>query len=241
MKSDRDPKQIQSGVDPFSDEKIIESWRKNAEPWTAAVRNEEIQSRKLATNGAILESILSRNPKTVLDIGCGEGWLAHRLASRGIAVLGTDVVPELIEKASETGSTAHFKVISYEEIARGGLSGRFDAVVCNFALLGNESVANLFKAIPSLLNPKGSFIVQTIHPLIGCGDLPYVDGWRKGSWDGFNSEFTDPAPWYFRTLESWKGLFTSNGFILTEIREPVNPLTEKFASVIFHGEKTDRN
>lgn len=235
--AEKDSRQKEVKIDPLSDQKIIDSWKKNAEPWTLAVRNEEIESRKLVTNSAILESVLSLRPKTVLDLGCGEGWLAHRLASHGIEVLGTDVVPELIENARNLQSGALFKTLSYEEISSGALSQKFDAVVSNFALLGNESVTNLFKTIPSLLTPTGSFVVQTIHPVAGCGELPYVNGWRQGSWTGFNSQFIDPAPWYFRTLESWVRLFTLHGFTVDEIREPINPLTQKIASVIFVGKK----
>jgi hypothetical protein len=120
-------------------------------------------------------------------------------------------------------------------MAQGKLAKKFNAAICNFALLGNESVEALFRTIPGLLTTGGVFIVQTIHPLIGCGDLPYVNGWREGSWAGFSSNFTDPAPWYFRTLESWVKLFTSNGFSIEDIREPLNPKTQKAASIIFIG------
>jgi hypothetical protein len=99
-----------------------------------------------------------------------------------------------------------------------------------------ESVDGLFGAIPALMKSHGSFIVQTLHPLTACGDLPYQDGWREGSWYGFSAAFTDPAPWYFRTLESWIALFKSNGFQLLEMREPCHPKTEKPVSVIFIAE-----
>ncbi|HVC18047.1 MAG TPA: class I SAM-dependent methyltransferase, partial [Rhodanobacter sp.] len=75
--------------------------------------------------------------------------------------------------------------------------------------------------------------VQTLHPLMACGGQPYRDGWREGSWDGFEGSFSDPAPWYFRTLESWLGLFRSSGLQLCELREPLHPVSGKPASVIF--------
>ena len=75
-------------------------------------------------------------------------------------------------------------------------------------------------------------MVQALHPVVACGDLPYQDGWRPGSWDGFGSGFIDPAPWYFRTLESWKALFLLHGFSSLEIREPFHPATGQHASVI---------
>jgi 2-polyprenyl-3-methyl-5-hydroxy-6-metoxy-1,4-benzoquinol methylase len=222
-------------VNLFSDAKIIDSWHRNAIPWITAIREEQIDSRKLVTNSAIVEAVISRSPNSVLDIGCGEGWLAHRLSSEGIdRILGVDVVPELIAQAQACSNT-HFQVLSYEDMSRGVISEKFDLAVSNFALLGKESVDNLFRIVPALLAKSGAFVVQTVHPVICCGDLPYIDGWREGSWAGFSSDFTDPAPWYFRTLESWVRLFTENGFSIEEIREPLNPKTQKAASIIFVG------
>lgn len=224
-------------TDPFSDAKIVESWGNNAPSWTVAVRAGQIESRRLITDQAIVDAILSRSPRSVLDIGCGEGWLARELATRNIHVVGVDVVPKFIEEAQRAGG-GDFRVMSYEEMAAGKLSVSVDAIVCNFALLGKESTEGVFMAGLSLLNSHGSFLVQTLHPVVACGDLPYTDGWREGSWAGFGANFTDPAPWYFRTMESWTKLFVDNGFRLRELREPLHPNTRKPASVIFVGETT---
>ena len=219
----------------LSDEKIIDSWSKNTSPWTAAVRECQVESRELVTNQAIIDTILSRSPDSVLDIGCGEGWLVRELAAKGMHVTGVDVVPGLIEQAQAAGD-GDFRVASYEEIATGMLSISVDAVVCNFALIGKESVEGLLRAVPVLLNSQGTFIVQTLHPVMACGDTPYQDGWREGSWAGFSSDFVDPAPWYFRTLESWIQLFMTSRLRLIEMREPLHPQTQKPASVIFIAE-----
>jgi hypothetical protein len=143
-----------------------------------------------------------------------------------------DVVPDLIEHAKKAGG-GEFRIASYESIAAGELELRADVVVANFSLIGKESVENLLATIPSLLEPGGAVIVQTLHPRTASGDEPYENGWRKGSWTGFSEDFTDPAPWYFRTLEGWKNLFATSGLCLVEMREPVHPNTGKPASVIF--------
>lgn len=218
----------------LSDQQIIKSWGKNAQPWVTAVREGEIASRVLVTNKAIVDAVLGRAPRSVLDVGCGEGWLVRELAKAGIDSLGIDVVPGLIESAQQAGG-GRFRVLSYEEVSPEVLKEKFDLLVCNFSLIGNESVSRLFRLAPSFLHEGGSLIVQTIHPIAGCGDAQYVDGWREGSWAGFSDSFSDPAPWYFRTLETWKSLFSENGFRLDEIREPVHPRTQKPASVIFVG------
>ena len=94
----------------------------------------------------------------------------------------------------------------------------------------------MVRRAPELLADKGALIIQTLHPLVAGGDESYEDGWRRGSWAGFSEEFTDPAPWYFRTLESWKSLLTDSGFCRIEMREPIHPETGKPASVIFIAE-----
>ncbi len=220
----------------LSDEKILDSWHKNAAPWSLAVREGQIDSRRLVTDSAIVGAVeeygRAYTRPSVLDIGCGEGWLARALSKKDMVVTGVDAVPALIETARNAGG-GHFHTLSYEDIANGGLSLNVDIAVSNFALLGCESVQGVFAAVPARLNPAGLFFVQTLHPLSACGELAYRDGWRHGSWDGFSDAFTDPAPWYFRTLQSWVKLFSDAGMRLLEIREPPHPKTGKPASIIF--------
>lgn len=216
----------------MSEARIVDSWLKNTDPWTLAVRRGEIESRTLVTNHAIIDAVRSRAPRTAIDIGCGEGWLVRALDE--VEMVGVDASAGLIDKARQAGG-GDFRVLSYEEIAGGKLQQTFDVAICNFSLIGKESVEGLFRAAGSILNPGGTLIVQTLHPIGACGDAPYADAWRDGSWAGFSSDFTDPPPWYFRTLESWVDLFSENGLRLLELREPIHPGTGKPASIILVG------
>jgi 2-polyprenyl-3-methyl-5-hydroxy-6-metoxy-1,4-benzoquinol methylase len=218
--------------DLLNDDEIIHAWHANAKPWTTAVRGGDIESRRLVTDHAVLNAVLCCSPRSVLDVGCGEGWLARALSLKGIQVIGIDVVPELIRQA-QTASDADFRVGSYKDIAEGKFDVTVDVVVCNFSLIGKESVDGMLAAAKSLLHPGGRLVVQTLHPLTACGDHAYVDGWRAGSWAGFSDDFTRPAPWYFRTQESWTRLFAVHGWRLDEVREPLHPNTGKPASILF--------
>lgn len=217
-----------------AERRIVDSWQRNTGPWTAAVREGRIDSRVRVTDRAIVDAVLARSPRHVLDIGCGEGWLARALAAHGVDVHGIDVVAELIARARESDA-GHFEVLPYAAIGSATIARRFDACVCNFSLLGAESAAGVVAAAPELLEAGGALIVQTLHPLVACGDAPYRDGWREGSWAGFGDAFSDPAPWYFRTLESWVRLFGKAGLHVTELREPLHPDTGKPVSMILVG------
>ncbi|WP_315983528.1 class I SAM-dependent methyltransferase [Aliamphritea spongicola] len=152
----------------------------------------------MVTDRAITDTITELAPKTVLDIGCGEGWLVRALAGAGMQVTGTDAVAELIDKARAAGGGTFeqiaYEQLAYEELSASRFSKRFDLAVCNFSLLGKESVEQVFTAVPDLLNPGGHFVVQTLHPVTSNIDRVYEDGWREGSWAGFSDDFTDPAP-----------------------------------------------
>lgn len=216
---------------PPGDDSVVTYWNQISSSWIEAVRSGGIESRVMVTNEAIMRTILDRSPRSVLDLGCGEGWLCRALSDHGIATIGVDVVPELIEKAKAAG-VGDYRVVAYESIAE-SLDVVVDLLVCNFSLLGKESVETVFAHGHSLLAEDGCFVVQTLHPLIACGDEEYRDGWRWSSWGGISDEISDPSPWYFRTFESWVRLFCASKFKLEEIREPLHPETGRPASVIF--------
>ncbi|WDE13812.1 class I SAM-dependent methyltransferase [Thalassomonas haliotis] len=236
----------------FSDQQIINSWLKNAAPWTAAIDSEEITSRVEVTNMAVIEVLLKLcsqkrlgdQPLKLLDLGCGEGWLmraldkALREAGDALAIdmLGTDIVPELIANGEKQG-IGRFKTLSYEALSFEQLKETFDVIVCNFSLLGEQSVNRVFAQVAHLLKPDGCFVVQTLHPVTACGEKPYRDGWRSGSWHGFSEDFVDPPPWYFRTMASWLTLFTDNALSPPDIIEPKSCNNSAPLSVIFVAEK----
>jgi 2-polyprenyl-3-methyl-5-hydroxy-6-metoxy-1,4-benzoquinol methylase len=212
---------------------IIRSWHANAGPWAQAIQSGSIQSRRLVTDRAIVDAVSSVSASRVLDVGCGEGWLARALSAHGIAVTGVDAVPELISHAARLGG-GEFHVQEYRAIAnRQWRGGPFDTAVCNFSLLGAESVESLLAGIGDYLHAGGHVVVQTLHPLAACGDNPYRDGWRAGNWLGFGANFVDPAPWYFRTLESWFSVLRRSGLNVLECREPTAAGAAAPASVIF--------
>jgi SAM-dependent methyltransferase len=203
--------------------RLRSSWVANAAAWTEAVRGGTIASRRAGTDAAILGALANVPAGRVLDVGCGEGWLARALAPRGHRVVGIDASPPLIERAREQGG-GEFRVAAYEalEADPGGAGpGPYDAVVCNFSLLGQELVP-LLRALGGLLADDAPLLVQTVHPFTACGDLPYRDGWREETFASFGGAFGAPMPWYFRSVGSWLRLIADAGLRVSALDEPVN-------------------
>ncbi|WP_119462674.1 class I SAM-dependent methyltransferase [Rhodospirillaceae bacterium SYSU D60014] len=209
---------------PDKDDRIRTSWDDNAGRWTEAVRAGSIRSRGAGTDTAVVEAVARLRPGSVLDVGCGEGWLARRLAQDlGCRVVGVDGSAELVRLARDADPTGDYRRIDYGAIAADPalLGGPFDAVVANFALL-SEEMSGLLRALLRAA-PGGALVIQTVHPWVACGDGPYKDGWREETFAAFGAEGWSRMPWFYRTLASWHEELTAAGWRVDAVREPADP------------------
>ncbi len=213
-------------------ELIQHSWEANAAAWTQVVRLRKIESRRVATDAAIVRLIQQYDAKRLLEVGCGEGWLARQLSKPGIEIVGIDGSQELIARAQELGG-GEFLELSYSQaIAHPQLlRGSYDAIVCNFSLL-EEHIIPLLQVLRSQLSDGGHLFVQTIHPFASISTQPYVDGWRLELFKSFDADFSKPMPWYFRTVSSWLNVFKESGLTIVENIEPVHPETQQPLSLL---------
>jgi SAM-dependent methyltransferase len=212
---------------------IERSWHANARAWTEAVREGRIASRRLATDEAIVEAVMAHAPRRVLDLGCGEGWLARALAARGVEAVGVDASAPLVEAARRAGGGV-FHVCGYDGLAEAGparFGGPFDVVAANFALL-SDPLDDALAGARGLLAASGVLVIQTVHPWAARGDAPYRDGWRVERFAGFGDGFAEPMPWFFRTLQSWFATLARAGFRVDDVREPAHPDTGEPLSLI---------
>ncbi|HJT98310.1 MAG TPA: methyltransferase domain-containing protein [Rhodanobacteraceae bacterium] len=213
--------------------RMLASWERNASAWTDAVRGRCIASRRNGTDAAILEAVLRHRPASVLDVGCGEGWLARALAAEGCRVAGIDASAALIESARALGGDIVYGACTYAEMGEraDALGAPFDLAVCNFSLLDEHLAPTLVAAVRAVRG-RGRLVVQTVHPWVACGDAPYADGWRVETFAGFGDGFVAPMPWYFRTLRSWIGALGAAGWRIERIEEPVDRESGKPLSLL---------
>jgi 2-polyprenyl-3-methyl-5-hydroxy-6-metoxy-1,4-benzoquinol methylase len=202
---------------------LARSWNSNAPSWMEAVRSGAIQSRRVATDGAILDLVLSLSPRAVLDVGCGEGWLCRALSARSIRMVGVDGSEPLIRAARDLGG-AEYHLLEYrvlESATATMLAGPFDVVVFNFALLQDDHRA-LLTQVREWLAPDGAIAIQTLHPWAAPGEHRYQDGWRSETFQSLGDGW-EPMPWFYRTLASWADELRDSGYLIADVREPTPP------------------
>ena len=212
---------------------IMDSWKLNSRQWVEVVDNNEIASRQLITNRAIMEAILAHHPQRVLDIGCGEGWLTRAIAGEGIESVGLDGAEVLIEAANKKG-IGKFHVLEYKDFIPEKLAtlGQFDVIVFNYALFGKEIVEKVLAALRENLRPGGEIIIQTIHPQHNLVVELTEPTWLKENWAGLDRDFQKGYDWYFRPLKDWKSLFETLPYHWIKATDICHPETGDFISII---------
>ncbi|HZO71220.1 MAG TPA: class I SAM-dependent methyltransferase [Ktedonobacteraceae bacterium] len=144
-------------------------WNQKAAFWDERM-GEGNQFQRLLI-GPACERLLNLQPgETVLEIGCGNGVFARRMAQLGVNVIATDFSSQFLERA-RTRSSEHSDRIDYrqvdatreEEIVALGAQC-FDAAVCNQAIMDMTEIEPLMRGIRQVVKPGGRFVFSLSHP-----------------------------------------------------------------------------
>ncbi|MGD0173601.1 MAG: class I SAM-dependent methyltransferase [Anaerolineales bacterium] len=116
--------------------------------------------------GSYARAFLGSIPRPrVLDLGCGDGAISETLhrALPAAEIVAADGSADMIAaaRARLSGLPVEFRVISFEEMIDGGLSGpRFDGIFSALAIhhLPLTGKAALLRALRLLLRPGGHFL-----------------------------------------------------------------------------------
>lgn len=103
--------------------------------------------------------------QSVLDLGCGTGSHAVRMARRGYSLTGVDASVAMLDVAERKAEAAGVSLnLLAADLRSLSLGAQFDAVVMMFAVLGyqttNEDVSRALEVVRKHLRPGGVFIAD---------------------------------------------------------------------------------
>jgi SAM-dependent methyltransferase len=158
--------------------------------------------------------------QSVLDAGCGEGYLSRILAGRGATVTGVDLSPRLVELAGAkpSASPIDYRVADLSEPFP-DLVGRFDAVASYFVLNDVEEPRGFARTLAQALKPGGRAVLGFNNPYDyvvrkGRGSTYFETG---GAVPCGLASVGVPVSFFHHTLPDYLDAFLDAGLHLTRI------------------------
>lgn len=100
---------------------------------------------------------------TLLDVGCGAGFLSNRLAKEGFEVSGIDLSEESLEVAARFDETSTVKYERANAYELPYMDQSFDVVTCMDFLEHVEDPARVIRECARVLRPGGLFFYHTFN------------------------------------------------------------------------------
>lgn len=115
---------------------------------------------------------------SVLDLGCGEGYVGRQIAMAGAAsVMGYDVSGSMIRGANETAASMGLEHLTYQvsDLRKAEFGHKGEAVdlviaVFLFNYMDTSAMTRILCRVREILKPGGRFIFTVPHPM-----LPWID------------------------------------------------------------------
>ncbi|MCI4369371.1 MAG: class I SAM-dependent methyltransferase [Thermoplasmata archaeon] len=162
-----------SSPEPSEREKIRDEvrriWDENADWWDETVGEGNL-TQQLILGPATDRLLVPRKGEEILDIACGNGHYARRLARTGARVVAVDISEKFLAKARSRSEKEGLKIdfLSLDVTATEALSGlgrgRFDAAVCTMALMDIPDARAVFRGALAVLKEGGRFVFSITHP-----------------------------------------------------------------------------
>jgi SAM-dependent methyltransferase len=180
----------------------------------------------------LISKLVSGNKLSILEVGCGRGYLSLELARRGHDLLGIDVNEESIRIAYQTMNTDPYSS------ARGSLEyqvsdfaiwnnadRKFDLVIFNRALHHIPQPAKALEKVRSLLGPEGGII---------CVEYAYDQfDRRSATWFYHIRRILEQVGWFKSDTKLTDNLGASVGQVMAEWqahgrKERLNPFASMY-------------
>jgi 2-polyprenyl-3-methyl-5-hydroxy-6-metoxy-1,4-benzoquinol methylase len=155
-------------------EEVRAVWDQNADFWDQRMGEGNV-FHKLLIEPTQIEFLEITGGELILDVACGNGQFARKMADLNARVIVVDASERMIGNAK--ARSAHhagrieYRVFDCTDMERLLTLGerRFDHVVCTMALMDMAEIEPLVSASAKLLKAGGHFVFSVLHPCFNSG------------------------------------------------------------------------
>lgn len=159
---------------------------------------------------ALVDELAPRPGECILDLGCGDGALTHRLVVAGAEVVAVDADASMVAAARQRG-LPDVRQLDGQRLRDGGLddAAPFDAVFSNAALHWMGDAAGVVEGVHGALRPGGRFVAE----FGGFGNIATV---RVAAGVALAAEGGEVPAWFFPSADVYAELLVEHGFVDVE-------------------------
>ena len=173
--------------------------RKTFDKWAENGRAELMEEEHGKNVSKFLQTLSFDKPFTFLDVGCGNGWVVRKIASKKNCkkIIGIDKSKKMIIQAKKKTVNNKEKFI-HTDIESWSYKGKFDLIFSMESIYYADSIEKALKKIYKILKPGGMFF---------CGTDFYTDNKATARWANIMK-----IQMHLHSKKEWKDLFQNAGF-----------------------------
>ncbi|VVB76836.1 2-phytyl-1,4-naphtoquinone methyltransferase [uncultured archaeon] len=211
-------------------------WDRIADEYDKSVGEEGDFVHTRYINPAIFKFLGNAKGRSILDLGCGNGYLSRMLARKGAKVVGVDASQRMLDIAKEREASEMLGIRYFLNDAsdmKDIRSGSVDCAISNMALHNVQNIKGTAKECARVLRRKGRIIFSIVHPLRDVSVIRKGAGGYHAEVKRYGDEFkvanllAKRKGWaathsYHRPLEFYFDSFIAAGFMVSGFREIAN-------------------
>jgi len=156
----------------MTENEVKNIWNANAKFWDSRM-GEGNDFHKTLIEPTQLRLLNIKAGQKILDVACGNGQFARKMAELGATVTAIDFSEKMINIARSKGNHGigyHVIDVTSEADLKKLTGSVFDSIVCTMALMDIENIEVLINYAPKLLKKGGVFIFSILHPCFNSGE-----------------------------------------------------------------------
>lgn len=207
-------------------------WNRAAADWEIQVGHNGDSNRQMNSDPVLWAFAGDVRGLTVLDAGCGTGYLTQKLSEKGATATGVYFSERMLDIARRNYPHLEFQLDSCTTLATLP-DAHFDLIVSNYVLMDTPDLDETVRAFSRVLKPNGTAVLVFSHPCFPQGKAfrAEADGLISYTWPFSYFEpkrcveppwghFTESFIWFHRPLSDYWKAFTKAGFRVVDFEEP---------------------